>query len=239
MAENQMITSQELDELNQTYETAHPTEILQWAAENFWPNIAASSSFQTQGLPLLHMLHQVAPEMPIIFIDTGYHFPQTLAFRDRMVHEWGLNLQIARATLTKTQLQQQYGSEPYRLNPDMCCYVNKVLPMKEAMRGLTAWISGIRRDQSLSRSKTRVLEVTADGVLRIHPMANWSEREVWQYIHEHNLPEHPLLAEGFMSIGCAPCTRPVFDGEDSRSGRWAGQAKTECGLHTVLRSSKT
>ena len=231
-----MITSHELDELNQTFETAHPTEILQWAAETFWPDIAASSSFQTQGLPLLYMLYQVVPEMPVIFLDTGYHFPQTLAFRDRLVREWGLNLQVARATVTKEQLQQQYGSEPYRLNPDMCCYVNKVLPMKEAMRGLKAWISGIRRDQSPARAKTRILELTSDGVLRVHPMAAWTEHDIWRYINEQDLPEHPLLAEGYMSIGCAPCTRPVFDGEDSRSGRWAGQAKTECGLHTVLRN---
>jgi phosphoadenosine phosphosulfate reductase len=233
-----MLTAQQLDQLNKTFETAHPEEILSWAVKTFWPDIAASSSFQTQGVPLLHLLASVKPDLPIIFLDTGYHFPQTLAFRDQLAREWGLNVQIVRATVSRDSLRQQYGDEPYRHNPDLCCYVNKVEPMKHALKGFRAWISGIRRDQSPARAHTQILEKTPDGTVRIHPMATWTQRDIWQYNHDHNLPEHPLLAAGYLSVGCAPCTRPVYAGEDQRDGRWAGQAKVECGLHTLLRNGE-
>ena len=232
-----MLTNHDLARLNDAFEKAHPIEILRWAVETFWPDIAASSSFQTQGLPLLHMISRVKPDLPVIFLDTGYHFPETLAFRNQLVHKWNLNLQVVRAALPRDEFVRQHGEDLYRRDPDLCCYINKVEPMQRAIAGLQAWISGIRRDQSPTRANIPILERMPQGVVRIHPMAAWTRQDIWQYVHEHNLPEHPLLAQGYLSIGCAPCTRPVKTGEeDERVGRWAGREKTECGLHTLLRA---
>lgn len=233
-----MFTEGELAQLNQKLERQHPREILRWAVTEFWPDVAASSSFQTQGVPLLHMIAQTTPALPIIFLDTGYHFPETLLYRDQLVARWNLNLQVVRATSpNKRRDGGQQVQDLYRTDPDLCCYLNKVEPMQRATAHLTAWISGIRRDQSPARANIKIVELRASGLLRIHPMATWTRKDIWQYIHDHNLPEHPLLAQGYLSIGCAPCTRPVFDGEDERAGRWNGHQKTECGLHTLLRDS--
>lgn len=109
--------------------------------------------------------------------------------------------------------------------------------MQRAMTQLSGWISGVRRDQSPARADIKILEQLSSGLIRIHPLATWTDKEVWSYVHNHNLPEHPLLAQGYLSVGCAPCTRPIFAGEDERAGRWNGHQKTECGLHTLLRDS--
>ncbi|RMF29596.1 MAG: phosphoadenylyl-sulfate reductase [Chloroflexi bacterium] len=230
-----MLTGLDLNQLNATFEGAPPEEILRWAVETFWPDIAMSSSFQTQSLPLLHMVSQVVPQLPVIFLDTGFHFPETLSFRDQVVRELGLTLRIVRPSLSPAELAHRYGEGLYRRDPDLCCYVNKVEPMQRALEGLQAWISGIRRDQSPARAHIRIVERTAQGIIRVHPMATWTERDIARYIHDHNLPEHPLFAQGYLSVGCAPCTRPVYGGEPARAGRWDGQAKLECGLHTLLR----
>lgn len=230
-----MLTNLDLDELNTTFEGRTPEEILEWAVETFWPEIAMSSSFQTQSLPLLHMVSRVVPRLPIIFLDTGFHFPETLAFRDRVTRELGLNLRIVRPSLSPAELARRYGEGLYRRDPDLCCYVNKVEPMQRALEGLRAWISGIRRDQSPTRASIRIVERTAQGIIRVHPMATWTQQDIARYIHDHSLPEHPLLAQGYLSVGCAPCTRPIFGGEPARAGRWDGRAKLECGLHTLLR----
>lgn len=218
---------------------AHPSDILSWAVEHFGGRIAASSSFQTQSVPLLHMISRVTPDLPVVFLDTGFHFPETLAFRDRLVEEWGLNLRIAKPGQPHEGFILRHGPDLYRRDPDLCCYVNKVEPMRRAMQGLDAWISGVRRDQTAERSGVEVVERRDEGPVRIHPLAAWTEHDVWQYMADHDLPEHPLLAKGYLSIGCAPCTRPVLEGQDPRSGRWAGTEKTECGLHTVLRTAPT
>lgn len=220
------------------FENASPHEIIEWAVGKFWPDIAMSSSFQTQSLPLLHIVSQVAPEIDIIFLDTGYHFPETLSFRDTIVEAFGLTLRVMRADMSRQTFVERHGDDLHRRDPDLCCYINKVEPMQRAMEGLDAWISGIRRDQSPARANTEILEETSEGVIRIHPMATWTRKDVWNYINEHNLPEHPLLSQGYLSIGCAPCTRPVSsEEEDERAGRWSNEAKTECGLHTALRQS--
>ncbi|MCB0153209.1 MAG: phosphoadenylyl-sulfate reductase [Anaerolineae bacterium] len=229
--------SQEFDlpHLNERFETETAAQIIAWAVQTFRPKVAMSCSFQTQSLPLLHIISQVAPDLPVMFVDTSYHFPETLVFRDQLVREWGLNLQIVRAAPPRGAAVQPPEPDLYRRNPDLCCFINKVEPMQQTTAGLRAWISGIRRDQSPTRAKSHILEQTSAGLLRVHPMANWTRQDVWQYIHDHSLPEHPLLSQGYLSIGCAPCTQPIFTGQDERAGRWAGQAKTECGLHTVLR----
>ncbi len=210
-------------------------EIVAWAVREFGDGAGMSCSFQSQSLPLLHIVSRVAPGLPVIFLDTGFHFPETLEFRDRLVREWGLNLRVYRAAGGRDEFLRRHGPDLYRRDPDLCCFVNKVEPMQRAMAGLRAWISGIRRDQSPERETVKVVERTAQGVVRLHPMARWTGRDVWRYIHEHDLPDHPLTAAGYLSVGCAPCTRPVALGEGERAGRWSGMGKTECGLHTLLR----
>lgn len=206
-----------------------PEDILRWARDSFTPDVALSSSFQTQSLPLLHMVSRVAPDLPVLFIDTGFHFPETLRFRDEVVQAWKLNLRVIRAA------EQDFRPGLHAQDPDQCCFRHKVEPMRVAVKGLRAWISGIRRDQTVVRSSVEVVE-TVDDVVRIHPLASWTARDVWAYVHEHDLPSHPLHARGYLSIGCEPCTRRVHPGEDERAGRWSGSEKTECGLHTELRA---
>lgn len=208
-----------------------PEELLSWAWHEYAPRIALSSSFQTQSLPLLHMVSRTTPEMPVLFIDTGFHFPETLVFRDRLTAEWGLNVRIVRPAA------DEFRPGLFGQDPDACCLVHKVEPLRRAMQGLLAWISGIRRDQTGDRATGEAVEKVGD-LVRVHPLLEWTSQDVWKYINAHDLPTHPLLAKGYLSIGCSPCTRPVHDGEDERAGRWAGQAKMECGLHTALRPNQ-
>jgi len=223
----------DLDHLNQEFETCSPQDILAWSWAHFQPDIAASSSFQTQSVPLLHMIAQVCPAMPVFFLDTGYHFPETLAFRDALQTWFGLDVQnIYSDPESKQHLENQV--EPlYLRDPDLCCRIHKVEPMKRAMAGLAAWVTGVRRDQTAQRKSRRVIERREDGLVRIHPMLNWTQRDMWAYVDRYNLPVHPLFSQGYTSIGCAPCTRPVYDNEDERAGRWSGSDKTECGLHAA------
>ena len=207
-------------------------EILRWAWETFKPKIVTSSSFQTQSVPLLHIISRVCPQMPVLFIDTGFHFVETLAFRDELRARYGLNIVVVHPTVSKSQLLAKYGEGLYRRDPDLCCYINKVEPMQRMLTGMRAWVSGVRRDQTAQRKNLHVLEAQRSGLLKIHPMLNWTQEEIWEYIERYRLPHHPLYPAGYLSIGCAPCTRPVSAGEDERAGRWAGTGKTECGLHT-------
>lgn len=232
-----MITDSEaLERINRDFEAAQPQDILAWAWERFGPKIAATSSFQSQSLPLLHMIARTAPQLPVFFLDTGFHFPETLAFRDRLMRDLGLNVVVLAPEIGHDGFRRLHG-DLYRSNPDLCCFINKVEPLERAMEALDAWISGIRRDQTARRSDTPIVSRQPDGRIKVCPLATWTRREVWQYISEHDLPRHPLLSQGYLSIGCAPCTRPVGANEDERSGRWAGQDKTECGLHTILGSA--
>ncbi len=221
----------DIDHLNAVFESASPQDILRWAWETFAPDVACTSSFQTQSVPLLHIVAQVCPEMPVLFIDTGFHFPETLTFRDTLQARFGLNVRILRPTVTQSELLQQYGDALYGRDPDLCCFIHKVQPLEWALRRMKAWISGVRRDQTQTREALSVLERQPDGKLRIHPLLNWTKADVKAYREAHDLPRHPLEAMGYISIGCAPCTRPVFAGEDDRAGRWAGSDKKECGLH--------
>lgn len=218
--------------LNERLDQLLAGEILAWAWKTFGPQVVASSSFQTQSVPLLHIISQVCPEMPVIFIDTGFHFLETLAFRDELQARYDLNIVVVHPVIGKGELLAQYGEGLYRRDPDLCCYINKVEPMQRALSGARAWVSGVRRDQTAHRKSLRVLEPQPSGLIKIHPMLHWTREQIWEYINRRMLPLHPLFAAGYLSIGCAPCTRPVSVGDDERAGRWAGTGKSECGLHT-------
>ncbi len=220
----------DLDGLNGYLEGLSARDILAWARDAFGSGVVASSSFQTQSMPLLHMISDVMPDVEVFFLDTGYHFPETLAYRKRVTGNLGLNIRVLRAD-GSGQGSGGHG-ELYHSDPDLCCYVNKVEPLNLALADKTAWITGIRRDQTASRSQARIIDVRPDGVYKLAPLLSWTESDIAAYIREHDLPEHPLTGMGYASIGCAPCTRPVGADGDARSGRWTDLDKTECGLHS-------
>jgi len=224
----------DIPHLNEQFEQLSAGEILAWVWKTFGPKVVASSSFQTQSVPLLHIISQVCPDMPVIFLDTGFHFLETLAFRDELQARYNLNIVVIHPSIGKSQLLAKYGQGLYRHDPDLCCYINKVEPMQRALSGMRAWVSGVRRGQTAHRQNLAVLELQPSGLLKVHPVLDQTEAEQWDYIRRYRLPNHPLFAAGYLSVGCAPCTRPVTGGEGARSGRWANTEKTECGLHTDM-----
>lgn len=217
---------------NQSLLNCCPEEILLWGQNTFRHEIALSSSFQTQSVALLHLVSIHCPGLPILFLDTTFHFPETLIYKNRLVKEFNLNV-ITVKPEPDFQLDQS-REMLFRINPDLCCLHNKVEPMKRALRPYRALISGIRKSQTVHRQGLNHLELDSNGVYRIHPLLNWSNEELFSYIENHNLPKHPLYSLGYKSIGCQPCTRPVQPGESEHAGRWPESPKTECGLHVSL-----
>ena len=229
-----MLTPLEVERLSEEFETKTPQEIIAWAIDTFWPQIAMSSSFQTQSVPLLHMAGQINRNLLIFFIDTGYHFWETAIFREQLASEWHLNvLDVYRDTRWDIFVRQNTRKLPLE-DPNLCCFIHKVEPMQRALKDMLAWISGIRRDQTTVRAHAKILELQEDGLLKINPLLNWTKADVKRYAEEHNLPSHPLLEKGYRSVGCAPCTVAIGLNDDERAGRWQGRGKTECGLHTDM-----
>jgi len=229
-----MLLPYQVERLSQELEMKTPQEIITWAVDTFWPAIALSSSFQTQSMPLLHMATRIKPDLPIFFLDTGCHFWETLMFREEIAHKWSLNVvDLYRDSRWDVFARQNVRGLPVD-DPNLCCYIHKVQPMQKAMHAVSAWISGIRRDQTAERAGAQILEIQKDGLLKINPLLNWTKQDVQAYRKEYNLPEHPLYKKGYRSVGCAPCTVAIGANDDERSGRWAGRGKTECGLHTAL-----
>ena len=233
-----MLTPLEIDRLSNEFEVKTPQEIIAWAIDTFWPQIVLSSSFQTQSVPLLHMASRIRRDLLIFFLDTGYHFWETLIFREQLASEWHLNiLDLYRDTRWNDFARERTRRLPLE-DPNLCCFVHKVQPMQTAMKDMLAWISGIRRDQTAVRAKAKILELQEDGLLKINPLLNWTKADVKRYAEENNLPSHPLLEKGYRSVGCAPCTVAIGVNDDERAGRWQGRSKTECGLHTDMFNHK-
>ncbi len=222
------------EKFSQEFETKTPQEIVAWAVERYAPYVAMSSSFQTQSMPLLHIVSQIAPDMPIFFLDTGYHFWETLLFRERLAEEWKLNIvDLYRDSRWDVFVRQRARSLPLE-DPNLCCFLHKVQPMQKALKAYKAWITGIRRDQTSTRARANILEMQSDGLLKINPLLNWTKKDIQRYIEENSLPKHPLFEKGYRSVGCAPCTVAIGANDDERAGRWAGRGKVECGLHTEM-----
>ncbi len=216
------------------FENTEPDAILRWAVERYAPDAALTCSFQHEGVVLAHMLQTIAPATPIVFINTGYHFPETLAYRDLLLERLRFNLVEVTPTMSKPEVEHAYGPELFRHDPDRCCEINKVEPLRRALRGVRAWINGRRRDQASTRQALPVLEELPNGMVKINPLLRWTAKDTYEYMTRHDIPLNPLFEQGYTSIGCAPCTRPVVAGEDERAGRWAGRGKTECGIHTAF-----
>ncbi len=229
------IRREDLAELNERFETASPEQILGWAVTTFPTDIILTCSFQHEGVVIAHMLRSIKPEIPVVFIDTRFHFKETLEYRDQVTNLLGLNLKIVESTVSFEDFKAKYGADLNQRDPDLCCKINKVDPLLSALKGVKAWINGRRRDQTAERSDIGFVDLQGP-IVKINPLAAWHSKDTFRYLNAHNLPLNPLFDRGFTSIGCEPCTALPTDG-DERSGRWAGSGKRECGIHTILDSS--
>ncbi len=225
-------TTIDLREISASFETATPQEILRWAVDAYHPRLTMATAFGAEGCVLMAMLAEIEPRVHIFNLDTGYQFAETLELRERIQERYGLRIHLVGADESVAEMESRFGGPIYGTRPDECCRIRKVEPLKQAVKGFDAWISAIRRDQTHARANAAIVE--PDGrfeLIKINPLANWTKQDVWRYIHDHEVPYNPLHNQGYPSIGCWPCTRPVGIGEDDRAGRWDGFAKTECGLH--------
>jgi phosphoadenosine phosphosulfate reductase len=213
-----------------TLEGADPRDVLRWAADQFGDRFALTSSMADAVLTTLAA--EAVPGVEVIFLDTGYHFPQTLATRDRVGAELDVSIVNVRPRLSVAEQNNEYGQSLYDRDPDKCCAMRKVEPLDRALRGYDAWASGVRRDESPARANTKVIAWDARrDMVKVNPLACWTQEQVDEYAAAHEVIMNPLVELGFVSIGCAPCTARPQPGSDARSGRWAGTEKTECGLH--------
>ncbi len=212
-----------LAELNDKFETASATSIVRWAVEVFHPYLCLSASM-TDAV-LIDIATRVEPSIEVVFIDTGYHFPETLETVETVRRRYGLNLRVMTVKPFDTPLWQS--------DPEGCCSAVKVGQLDRALFGKQAWMSGLRRSESETRRGAPIVARDLRGLVKVNPIATWTDLDVEAYIRDHDVPTNPLLAQGYPSIGCWPCTKPVAEGEDVRSGRWDGRPKTECGLHTT------
>lgn len=222
-----MLSAAEVRDRAVALHAADPETTLRWAVRTFPGRVALTVSFGGGGVVLAHLISRIDRTVPVIFLDTGFHFPETYAFKRRFAERYGLNV---------VELKPLTDPGPlYLTDPERCCAIRKVEPLARAIAGFEAWISAVRQDQSVTRSSTAVVEYhEIDGrpIVKVFPLAHWSRGDVWRYIREHEVPYHPLLDQGYTSIGCWPCTVPTAPGEPERAGRWRGMGKTECGLHT-------
>ena len=229
---------QQLNAISDTLESATPQEIVRWAIETYSETLTMATAFGPEGCCLLHMIADVRNETgltPDIFnLDTGYQFAETLALRQRIQQRYGLNIRLVSATETTAQMEARLGGQLYKTDPDHCCHLRKVVPLQNAVQGFAAWMTAIRRDQTVQRARAPIVgpETKFPHLVKVNPLANWNKTQVWDYIQQHEIPYNSLHDQGFPSIGCQPCTRAVKAGEDDRAGRWADTPKKECGIHT-------
>ncbi len=223
MSEVELPDLRELAAVAARLEAKPATAAIEWAAERFGDGLALASSFQD--CVLVDLAHQVAPDLEVVFLDTQYHFAETLWYVETVRRRYDLNLRVVEPDVAP--------DDKWMDDPDGCCAARKVVPMAKALNGRTAWMTGLRRDEAPTRAAAPIVGYDVGrGMVKVNPIATWTEADVARYSTDRSLPEHPLREKGYASIGCWPCTRPVAEGEDARAGRWAGLDKLECGLHT-------
>ena len=214
-------TDDDLAELSLEFEKLPATKIIQWAVDNFAPHLALTASM-TDAV-LIDLAVRVEPSMEVVFIDTGFHFPETLATVETVRRRYGLNLRVMTAL--------PHAEELWRVDPENCCSSVKVGQLDRALQGKLAWMSGLRRAEADTRAGAPIVGRDLRGLVKINPLATWTDVDVAGYLADHDVPYNPLLDQGYTSIGCQPCTRRPLPGEHPRAGRWDGRDKTECGLH--------
>ncbi|KKB34722.1 phosphoadenylyl-sulfate reductase [Bacillus thermotolerans] len=216
-------------------ETKGALETLRWAYEEYENDIVYACSFGIEGIVLIDLISKVKPNAEIVFLDTGYHFKETYELIDKVKAAYPeLNIRMQQPDLTIEEQTAQYGKDLWKTNPNQCCDLRKIEPLKQVLSPSIAWISGLRREQSESRKNTNFLNQDHKfQKVKVCPLIHWTWKDVWRYVTKHELAYNPLHDQGYPSIGCETCTKPAYSLEDMRAGRWAGTGKTECGLHTT------
>ena len=234
------LTVAEVRLLDEQFRLQSTEEILAWAWERFGARSAIGTSFQGAGLVMLDLAKRSGLPFPVFTLNTGLLFPETLALKERLEQFFGITIESFEPDLTVAEQADIHGPELWKHNPDLCCAVRKVLPLRDNLGGLDCWITGLRRQQSDTRARIGVIELYAfeetsgRDIVKLNPMANWTREAVWDYIKSHHIPYNPLHDRGYGSIGCQPCTRQTANGENERAGRWTGFNKVECGIHTFM-----
>lgn len=214
----------------ETLQNASALEIVRWAVATFGDRICLTSSMSDAAL--IHLVSTVKPGIDVLFVDTGYHFAETIGTRDAVAAVYPVNVINVTPSRTVAEQEAALGPRLYGRNPDLCCFLRKVEPLNRALEGYMAWFSGIRREETAHRRESKVVEWDGKrGMIKVNPILNWTQQEMDGYISDNGILVNPLHHDGYPSIGCAPCTRRVAPGEDPRSGRWAGLGKSECGIH--------
>jgi phosphoadenosine phosphosulfate reductase len=224
---------EDLARASRSLEAATPPEIIRWAVDRFGEKLTMATAFGPEGCLIIHWLASIAPKTFVFNLDTGYQFPETLDLRDRIAKRYGIEVALEGPGSSVEVYERQHGGPLYRTDPDRCCADRKLAVVTRVLAAFGAWMSGIRRDQSPDRAAAPIVGWDHKfGVVKISPLANWTKSQVWDAIVREDVPYNPLHDKGYVSIGCAPCTRAVTFGEDERAGRWSGSVKTECGLHS-------
>lgn len=228
---NKIWTKEELAEADAALVGKGAEAVLRWVVENFdRADYKLACSFAE--CVLIDMLIKIDPKAAVFYLDSGLLFKETHDVVARVEKKYGIKVERKSTAMSLEEMAAKYGPELWKKNPDLCCDIRKVRPMKEALSGLKLWITGLRREESPTRANIPVIGWDDKfGLIKVNPIADWNRKQVWDYIIKNQVPYNELLDKGYASIGCAPCTAPVGEGDDERSGRWAGRAKTECGLH--------
>ena len=232
MANARTYDRETLTRFSEEMEGRQPEQILRWASEEFQPGLTMACSFGgPTGMVLLDMTMKIDPSVEVFYLDTDFLFPETYHLRDVSEAKYGFKPIGYRSLLTPEAQAEKHGAELWTRDPDLCCELRKVEPNYRALDGKTAWISGMRRDQSKTRANVAIVDWDEKfGLIKLNPLAAWDEKQVWAYIMQNGVPYNELHDKGYPSIGCTYCTRPVGAGDDPRSGRWAGFDKEECGI---------
>jgi phosphoadenosine phosphosulfate reductase len=224
----------EIAHLQNAAEIWSPQRVLAWAFETFGNRVAISSAFGAEGMVLIDMASRVRKDFRLFTIDTEFLFPETYSLMDRIEQKYGITIEKVYSVLSPEEQEHSHGAALWTRDPDLCCKMRKVEPLRRKLGELSAWIASIRRDQTSVRSTAHRIEWDSKfNLVKINPIVDWSTKQVWRYIHEHDVPYNALHNQDYPSIGCTHCTRAVRPGEDPRAGRWPGFAKTECGLHVI------
>ena len=238
-----LLSHEEVSEINDRFETAHPREIVRWALEGSGlERVSLASAFQAEGTAVMHMASEIRAGVDVLFLDTGFHFEETLAHKQRIAELLGISVVDVRGTYTPQTQAVAFGERLYEREPERCCDVNKVQPMLAALRDLDCWVTAYRRDSSPTRANAAFVNCyelePGKSIVKVNPMAAWRREDTLRYLEEQDLPLNPLYEIGYASIGCAPCSRVRFQGENEREGRWAGLSKWECGIQQIGEEGK-
>jgi len=225
-------SSDDVIKWNRVLERFTVEEVLGWGIETFGSGLVTATGFGPSGIVLMHHLAKIATDPTVFYLETDLLFEETYALRDSLVERLGIEIRAVHSGVSLWRQDQQHGPDLWARNPDQCCFIRKMLPLRRFLADKSAWVTALRRDQSSTRSRIGAIEWdSGNGLVKINPLANWTNEEIWRYIRLHDLPYNSLHDQDYPSLGCMPCTKPAAEGAEARSGRWDGFAKTECGIH--------